>query len=203
MIVFVLVLLVLGVQVGRSLANAAAGTGWVFVDRLHLFTSVAGVVSGDAGAGLTGPAGVPGPARTAGTAGRAGTAGPGLLWAGIGVVELVLLTGCVAAVKHGWDRWGPTRMQGMATRAQAEALLGRTRLRQHAPVIRPDLYGARPGPARRRDRGHQSRADHPVGNHPGDHPGNHPGDRLGDDVGDHRIRGHRDGGPRPGKARVQ
>ena len=45
------------------------------------------------------------------------------------------------AFKTGLDRWGPHRVQGMATRAEAEQMLGRTRLRKASAVVRPDLYG--------------------------------------------------------------
>ncbi len=72
----------------------------------------------------------------------------GLLWTAIGAVEVVVLVACVLGLKAGLSRWGPTRLQGMATPAQAEALLGRTRLRKHAKLIRPDLYGASKGGSR-------------------------------------------------------
>ena len=123
----VLLALVLGLQAGRSLANLVADNGWVFVDRMALFTTLAPLLSGQAGAGL--PA-VGHPATL------------GLLWACIAVVELLVVLVIGWAVKLGLDRWGPARLRGMATAAEAEALLGRTRLRRHARVIRPDLYGA-------------------------------------------------------------
>ena len=55
--------------------------------------------------------------------------------------ELVIWVAIGFASKAGLDRWGPGRIQGMATRAEAERLLGRTRLRKVAAVVRPDLYG--------------------------------------------------------------
>jgi hypothetical protein len=128
--VAVLLLGVLGAQAGRSLANLLAGNGWVFVDRADLFATLAPVLHGQAGAGL------PGLARPA---------GPGLMWTCLGAVELLVVIGVAAAVKAGLDRWGPHRLQGMATPAEAEALLGPTRLRKHAKVIRPDLYGPAKG----------------------------------------------------------
>jgi len=125
-----LLLLLLGVQAGRSVANMLAGNGWHLVDRAQLFSSLGGIFAGNADAGLTG---VQHPA------------GPWLLWSCIGVLELVVLAACVVALKCGLDRWGPGRLQGMATRSEAEALLGTTRLRRHAKVIRPDLYGPSKG----------------------------------------------------------
>ena len=129
----VLLALVVGVQAGRSLANLGAGNGWLFVDRIALFTTLGPLLSGQAYAGL--PT-VVSPASAA------------LLWTCIGIVELLVLTAIGWTVKFGFDRWGPSRLRGMATAAEAEALLGRTRLRRHAKVIRPDLYGA-PRGARR------------------------------------------------------
>lgn len=123
----VLLALVLGVQAGRSLANLVAGNGWVFVDRMALFTTLGPLLSGQADAGL------PTVARPALAA---------LLWSCIGLVELLVVAAIGWAVKFGLDRWGPARLRGMATAAEAEALLGRTRLRRHAKLIRPDLYGA-------------------------------------------------------------
>lgn len=123
----VLLALVLGLQAGRSLANLVAGNGWVFVDRMALFTTLGLLLSGQADAGL------PTVTRPASAA---------LLWTGIGFVELLVVLVIGWAVKFGLDRWGPARLRGMATASGAEALLGRTRLRRHARVIRPDLYGA-------------------------------------------------------------
>jgi hypothetical protein len=128
----VLLLGVLGAQAGRSLANLLAGNGWVFVDRANLFATLAPVLHGQAGAGLPG---------------LAQPAGPGLMWTCVGAVELLVVIGVAAGVKAGLDRWGPHRLQGMATPAEAEALLGPTRLRKHAKVIRPDLYGPAKGRA--------------------------------------------------------
>ena len=52
-----------------------------------------------------------------------------------------------------YQRWGPGRMRGMATAAEAEKLLGVTRLRKVAGILRPDLYGkhaaATPAPVQR------------------------------------------------------
>lgn len=122
----VLLALVLGLQAGRSLANLVAGNGWVFVDRMALFTTLGPLLSGQTGAGLA----VPRPASA------------GLFWTCVGLVELLVVVLIGWVVKLGLDRWGPARMRGMATAAEAETLLGRTRLRRHAKVIRPDLYGA-------------------------------------------------------------
>lgn len=128
-----LLVLVLAVQIGRSTANLIVGAGWRFVDRTDLFITVPALLRGDAGAGLEG---------------LVNAASPHLLrWCMAGTCAVFLgLAGLLTNVAL--DRWGPGRLQGMATTAEAEALLGRSRLRRHAHVIRPDLYG-RPRGVRR------------------------------------------------------
>jgi hypothetical protein len=123
----VLLVLVLGVHIGRAAANLLAGVGWSWPARDELFRSLPAILGGDGGAGLP----------------RAlhGGAGQGALWTAIGVCELLLLTLLGWAFKTGLDRWGPHRVQGMATRAQAEQMLGLPRLRKASAVVRPDLYG--------------------------------------------------------------
>jgi len=126
LVLAVLLALVLGVQLGRSVANLLAGNGWAVVDRAGLFTTLPGILAGHADAGLAGIA-------------RPAQAGP--LYGSVILAELAVVTGCALGLRWGWQRWGPARLRGMATRAEAEAALGRTRLRRHARVIRPDLYG--------------------------------------------------------------
>ena len=117
--------LVIGLQTGRSLANLIAGGGWEFVARADMFSSLPELMQGTAGAGL---------------ASNTALASPRLLWAWMVGVEMLLGVCMAMAVKTGLDRWGPSRLQGMATPAEAEELLGRSRLRRHARIIRPDLH---------------------------------------------------------------
>lgn len=126
-LVAVLLLLVLGVHAGRAVATFAAAGWWGFPDRADLFTSLPGLLSGDAGAGLD-------------TRGRPVASGA-LLWGCIAAVEALVLALIVLAVKGGLTRWGPSRTRGLATRDEAERLLGPARLRRHARIVRPDLYG--------------------------------------------------------------
>ena len=123
----VLLVLVLGIHIGRAAANLFAGAGWHWPAREELFRSLPGILGGDGGAGLP----------------RAfhGGAGQSALWTSISICELLLLILLSWAFKIGLDRWGPHRVQGMATGAQAEQRLGRTRLRKASAVVRPDLYG--------------------------------------------------------------
>ncbi|WP_270888912.1 hypothetical protein [Pedococcus sp. 5OH_020] len=126
-VVATVLLVVLGIHAGGACANLVAGGGLILPSRETLFTSVPAVLGGDAGAGLSGTA-----AHLAGaTAVR--------VW--VAVVEAVVLTLTVRVAKVGLGRWGPGRIQGMATREEAERLLGRSRLRKVGAVVRPDLYG--------------------------------------------------------------
>jgi len=123
----VLLVLVLGVHIGRAAANLLAGAGWGWPAQAELFRSLPGTLRGDGGAGL------PGTYHEG--------AGQSALWSSIGVTEMLLAILLGWALKIGLDRWGPQRVQGMATRAEAERMLGRTRLRKASAVVRPDLYG--------------------------------------------------------------
>lgn len=116
----------LAAHVGRAVANRAAGAAWAFPARPDLFTSLPSLLTGHPDAGLTlysGP-----------------LASSEALLGGVVATELVLLAAALAGLKLGLDRWGPGRMRGMASRHDAEQLLGRSRLRRNAAVIRPDLH---------------------------------------------------------------
>ena len=125
----VVLTLVLAAHTARTLANVFAGAGWDFTPHAALFTALPGILAGDSRAGLTvGP-----------------TASPGLLYTCLVLVEVIAVALIVWAVIGGMRQWGPARVRGMATRAEADTLLGLQRLRKVAPVVRPDLHrkGAR------------------------------------------------------------
>ena len=129
----ILLVLVCGVHLGRGIANVLTGAGWAFPGRVDLFKSLPDVLRGDAGAGLDDHDGyMPSPAT---------------LWTWTVVTEVMLLAVCVFALKMILDRWGPGRMRGMASRGEAERLLGVTRLRKVRSVVRPDLCGKSRHPA--------------------------------------------------------
>lgn len=137
----VLLVLVLGVALARSVANVLAGGTWQWGRREDLFTGLAGVLRGDATAGLD----------PAALAAAGATASPALLWSCIAVTEVLLVVLLGLLTKVGLNRWGPGRVQGMASTTEAEQLLGLSRLRRVAPLIRPDLYSrnrARPTTSR-------------------------------------------------------
>lgn len=149
MIVATLFVIVIGIQLGRSVANLLAGAGWTWPDPDAgtfpspigdaFWSSMPGVLGGGADAGLP----MPPPDDLAGR---------GLVWTSLAVTEIVLLTLTIWVGVYAYQRWGPGRMRGMATAAEAEQLLGATRLRKVAGLVRPDLYGKHvpaPGPVRR------------------------------------------------------
>jgi hypothetical protein len=139
----VLLVITAGIQLGRSLANLVAGAGWTwpatdtasatdpFPSPLGgaFWSSLPGVLAGHADAGLS-------PAPPASE-----LAAPAALWCCLVLTELLLLAGCGWVGARVLQRWGPGRMKGMATAAEAEALLGITRLRKVATYVRPDLHG--------------------------------------------------------------
>jgi hypothetical protein len=132
-VLVILLVLVCGVHLGRGIANVLTGAGWAFPGRVDLFKSLPDVLRGDAGAGLDDHDGyMPSPAT---------------LWTWTVVTEVMLLAVCLFVLKMVLDRWGPGRMRGMASRGEAERLLGATRLRKVRSVVRPDLYGKRRHPA--------------------------------------------------------
>ena len=120
----VVLTLVLAAHTARTLANVFAGAGWEFTPHAELFTALPDILGGDARAGLD-----PG-----------AVASPALLYTCLVVVEVVTVTLIVWAVIAGMRQWGPARVRGMATRVEADTLLGLRRLRKVAPVVRPDLH---------------------------------------------------------------
>ena len=124
----VTLVLVVAAHAARSIALAVAGAGWAWTSQAQLFTALPGIFAGDSRAGLTvGP-----------------TASPGWLYTCLVLVELIALMLIMWAVIAGMRQWGPARVRGMATRAEADTLLGLQRLRKVAPVVRPDLHRKSP-----------------------------------------------------------
>jgi len=121
-----LLALVLGVHLGRGLANLAAGAGWAWPVPTLLFSSTIGVLQGEPGAGLHDVAPL---------------ASPEALLAWVFAVELIVMVAYVVLIWLCLHRWGPNRTLGVATVDEARRLLGRQRLYAARRVIRPDLYG--------------------------------------------------------------
>ena len=117
--------LVLAAHLARATANGLSGTGWALPPQAELFTSLPALLGGDSRAGLT-----PAPAVA-----------PGLLYTCLAISEVLAIALLAWAARLAWRAWGTARVRGMATRAQAQAILGPSRLRRVAPVVRPDRYG--------------------------------------------------------------
>jgi hypothetical protein len=126
-----LMVLLLGVQAGRGLANWVAGAGFTWPPDDNVVSSIVGVIGGDPAAGLAPPHQLD------------HLANPRLLHGSLIITEIVLLIAYGVATLFVLRTWGPWRVLGMASREQAERLLGRTRLRKVADVVRPDLYGSK------------------------------------------------------------
>jgi len=121
--------LVLGVHLGRAMANLGAGAGWMWPATAQLFRSAVGVLQGDASAGLDSTASL---------------AETDALLAWVLAVELVVMATYVFLTWLCLRRWGPNRVLGVASAEEARRLLGLQRLYAARNVIRPDLYGRRP-----------------------------------------------------------
>lgn len=117
---------VLGIHLGRSLAILTAGHGWHWIANNELFRSLPGVLTGHPETGLPGVS--------------AHAADPTAMTVWIGVTLVLLLAATAVAGRWAWGRWGTSRMLGMATREEAQTVLGMTRLHKNRHIIRPDLY---------------------------------------------------------------
>lgn len=109
-----LLVLAVGVHLGNGLARLTSGHGWIWPASTQLFASLPTV--------LTNPTDAAG------------------VHAWIVTVELVLLGSIAWAAVASWQRWGPSRLKGVATRDQAAQVLGLTRLHRIAGIVRPDLH---------------------------------------------------------------
>ena len=113
----VLLVLAVGVHLGNSLAHLTTGRGWTWPPASKRFASLPAVIGNPAdGVGVH-------------------------TW--IVTVELLLLSGLSWIAVWAWQRFGPSRLKGVATREQAEQVLGRTRLHKVAGIVRPDLHPTR------------------------------------------------------------
>lgn len=112
----VLLTFAVGVHLGNGLAHLTAGQPWAWPQSRDLFATIPAVLTAEPKPPAVDP-------RT---------------W--IVTVEL-LLTGSLGWAGYStWQRWGPSRLKGMASREQAEQVLGIRRLRTAAAIVRPDLH---------------------------------------------------------------
>lgn len=124
----VLVVLGLTALAGLGAASALAGGGWVWPTGGDSIGHVlAGLLAGEPGRGL--------PAEL-----QDRVPGPVAVYSAVAAAELATVAASAAAGSVVWryHRPGDSR-RGMATRTEAAQILGRSRLRQARPIIRPDL----------------------------------------------------------------
>ena len=115
-----------GLLAGQATAGMLSGRGWLWPDSPHLLPTVGGLLTGHVGVGAGPDTALP---------------APWLLYALIGVCQLLLAVSVWAGVRF-WTSLGPGRRYGMATRVEAQTVLGVGRLRRVRKIIRPDLYGS-------------------------------------------------------------
>jgi len=113
---------------GRGAAAWVFGSGWVWPAGTEaLLASVGGLATGHPSAGLTAAQATAVPAA-------------GAVYAVIAIAELLLVAATVVAVRIWWTTMGPGSVRGMASRAEAEAVLGLGQLRKVRTLLRPDIY---------------------------------------------------------------
>ncbi|WP_344203772.1 hypothetical protein [Aeromicrobium alkaliterrae] len=133
-VIVVSFVLVITVHVARAVANWFSGAPWSFPESRSIFTSLPAILTGSPTAGLSEI-----PANHA-----SGTAV--IVW--VILLELVVLVATTWGAVVTLRRFGSGRIRGMATPVEVDQVLGLTRLRQHAHIVRPDLHAA-PGRGRR------------------------------------------------------
>lgn len=114
-------------QVARGIAYLFAGDGFRWPTADAQVSSAFAVFAGRSAAGLPGTE-VP-------------TIDTTWLYTCLVAFEVLAATAFISAGVAAFHRWGPARMLGMATRTEAQKILGIARLRSHSAVIRPDLHG--------------------------------------------------------------
>ncbi len=113
---------------GRGAAAWTFSEGWVWPRGTDaLLASIGGLITGHVAAGLESAQAATVPAAWQ-------------VYAAIGVGELLLIGASIVAVRLWWNTVGPGSVRGMATRAEAEAVLGVGQLRAARVLLRPDLY---------------------------------------------------------------
>jgi hypothetical protein len=79
----------------------------------------------------------------------AGLPAPSVVYALAALFETLWLVASLVGLRVWWRTRGPGMREGLATRSEVEAVLGRSRMRRHRALIRPDLYAKHPGPGQR------------------------------------------------------
>lgn len=109
---------------GRSFAFAVAGRGWVWPAPDQLLSSVPRLLAGQ---------------TTSGLGAVVAPVAPSLVAAGIAATELLAFSGLGLLAWQLLVRVGPSAVRGVASSAEVNRLLGRSRLSRARKVVRPDL----------------------------------------------------------------
>ncbi len=130
----VLLLLAVAALAGLGAAARLFGGGWVWpAGQDSIGQVLGGLLSGQPGRGL--------PPEL-----QARVPGAGAVYSTIAVVELLTVAAAITAGVTFWRYHRPSdARRGMATRAEAAQVLGRSRLRAARTIIRPDLHGTTRG----------------------------------------------------------
>jgi len=113
---------------GRGAAAWAVGGEWAWPHGADaLIATIGGLATGHHTAGLD-------------TMSASAVPSPAQVYVAITVAELLLIAATVVAARMWWTTIGPGSVRGMATRAEAEAVLGVGQLRKVRALLRPDLY---------------------------------------------------------------
>jgi len=128
------VVLAAGVHFGRAVACLISGHGFLLPTPAAFLSSLGGLLTGDAGAGLAEPS----------VSVSSTVLGGSIIGTELALLVLMTWVGFELAT-----RWGPAVPKGMATAGEAERLLGRSRLQRARRIVRPDLYGDRSSAAGR------------------------------------------------------
>jgi hypothetical protein len=115
---------------GRGVASALGGDGFLWPHGgPPILASIGGLLTGHIDRGLT-----------AAEAGRLPS--PLVVYTVIVASEVVLVGVMARLVLLWWRHLGPGARDGMASRAEVEAVLGVANLRRRRALIRPDLHGS-------------------------------------------------------------
>jgi type IV secretion system protein VirD4 len=114
---------------GRGAASWLTGAGWVWPRTgTALTASLVGLLAGHPLSALTATRAPVLPAA-------------GVVYLVVVLAEVAWLIVSLLAVGTWWRTWGPGMRGGLADRVEVEKVLGLSRIRRNAAVIRPDLYG--------------------------------------------------------------
>lgn len=113
---------------GRGAASWLTGGGWAWPKTaVALTASLEGLLTGHPSYGLSASTGATLPPAA-------------IVYLVVALAELAWVSLSLLVLLAWWRTWGPGMREGLASRAEVEKVLGRSRMRRNRKVIRPDLY---------------------------------------------------------------